>query len=57
MQVQKEQETWITHKNVEYINDWSLMIIRDKKTYKILSQLQLPGKNIAIFMVHSEITS
>lgn len=24
------------------------MIIRDKKTYKILSQLQLPGKNIAI---------
>lgn len=37
MQVQKEQETWIPHKNVEYINDWNLMIIRHKKTYKILS--------------------
>lgn len=49
MQVQKEQETSITHKNVEYINDLNLMIIRDKKTYKILTQIQSPGKSIVIF--------
>lgn len=32
-------------------------ILKKKKTYKILTQLQFPGKSIAIFMVLSEIIS